>query len=88
MTLTLDLPPQVEKAYLAEAQVRGLPLAEVVREVLVAARPADPAAERSPRSGCVNSESGPKAMRDLVCRSSPMRILAGNPSMPTADYNR
>jgi hypothetical protein len=48
MTLTLDLPPQVEKAYLAEAQARGLPLAEVVREVLVAARPADPAAELSP----------------------------------------
>jgi hypothetical protein len=48
MTVTLDLPPQVEQAYLAEAHARGLPLAEVVREILVAARPADPAVELSP----------------------------------------
>jgi hypothetical protein len=48
MTVTLNLPPQVEQAYLAEAQARGLPLEEVVREVLVAARPATPASELSP----------------------------------------
>ena len=36
MTVTLDLPPQVEQAYLAEAQARGLPLDAVVREVLIA----------------------------------------------------
>ena len=48
MTVTLNLPPQVEQAYLAEAQARGLPLDEVVREVLVAARPAANAAELSP----------------------------------------
>ena len=48
MTVTLDLPPQVEEAYLAEAQARGLPLSEIVREVLVAARPAVPASEVSP----------------------------------------
>lgn len=40
MTVTLNLPPQVEQAYLAEAQARGVPLDEIVREVLVAARPA------------------------------------------------
>ncbi|MDQ6678901.1 MAG: hypothetical protein M3Z09_16580 [Acidobacteriota bacterium] len=43
MTITLDLPPQVEQAYLAAAQARGLPLADVVREALVAAQP--PAAD-------------------------------------------
>jgi hypothetical protein len=40
MTLTLDLPPQVEQAYLGEAQARGLPLDAVVREALIAAQPA------------------------------------------------
>jgi hypothetical protein len=48
MTVTLNLPPQVEQAYLSEAQARGLPLDEVVREVLVAARPTANAAELSP----------------------------------------
>lgn len=48
MTITLNLPPQVEQAYLAEAQARGLPLDEVVQEVLVAARPAGGAMELSP----------------------------------------
>jgi len=40
MTVRLDLPPQVEQAYLAEAQARGLPLDGVVREVLSAGQPA------------------------------------------------
>ncbi len=40
MTVTLNLPQQVEQAYLAEAQARGLPVDELVREMLVAARPA------------------------------------------------
>jgi hypothetical protein len=40
MTVTLDLPPQVEQAYLAEAQARGLPLDAVLREVLIAGQPA------------------------------------------------
>jgi hypothetical protein len=39
MTVTLNLPPQVEQAYLAEAQARGLPLDDVVREVLIAGQP-------------------------------------------------
>jgi hypothetical protein len=40
MTVTLNLPPQVEQAYLAEAQARGLHLDDVVREVLIAGQPA------------------------------------------------
>jgi len=39
MTVTLDLPLQVEQAYVAAAEARGLPLAEVIREALVAAQP-------------------------------------------------
>jgi hypothetical protein len=39
MTVSLDLPPQVEQAYLAAAQARGLPLDAVVREVLIAGQP-------------------------------------------------
>jgi hypothetical protein len=36
MTVTLDLPPNVEQAYLAEARAKGVPLADLVREVLIA----------------------------------------------------
>ena len=39
MTVTLDLPPQIEKAYLEEAQARGVPVDAVVREVLIAGHP-------------------------------------------------
>jgi hypothetical protein len=38
MTVTLDLPPEVEEAYLTEARARGIALTEVMREVLVAAQ--------------------------------------------------
>ncbi len=49
MTVTLNLPPNVEQAYLAEAQARGLPLAEIMEETLVAARkPAGVAIQLSP----------------------------------------
>jgi hypothetical protein len=48
MTVTLNLPPQVEQAYLAEAQARGLELADLVREVLVAAQPVAASTELSP----------------------------------------
>jgi hypothetical protein len=40
MTVTLDLPPQVERAYLAAAQARGIPVDAVVGEVLIAGKPA------------------------------------------------
>lgn len=36
MTINLDLPPQIEQAYRAEAKARGLSFDEVVREVLIA----------------------------------------------------
>ena len=39
MTVTLNLPPQVEQAYLAAAQARGLPLDAVVQEVVIAGQP-------------------------------------------------
>jgi hypothetical protein len=48
MTVTVDLPPHVAQAYLAEAQARGLPLADVVREVLIASQLPGTAAELSP----------------------------------------
>jgi hypothetical protein len=47
MTVTLNLPPQVEQACLAEAQARGLELAEVILEALVAAQPAATVSELS-----------------------------------------
>jgi len=39
MTVTLDLPPNVERAYLAEAAARGVPVEVLVREVLLAHEP-------------------------------------------------
>jgi hypothetical protein len=39
MTVTLDLPPHVEEAYLAEAQARGMLLVDLVRQVLIARQP-------------------------------------------------
>jgi hypothetical protein len=48
MTVTLNLPSDVEQAYIALAQARGLPLAEVMREVLVAAQSAPSRSELSP----------------------------------------
>ncbi len=39
MTINLDLPPQIEQAYRAEAKARGLSFDEVLREVLIARRP-------------------------------------------------
>ncbi len=42
MTVKLDLPPHVEKAYLAEARAKGVSLDELMREVLIARQPALP----------------------------------------------
>ncbi len=42
MTVTLDLPPDVEKAYLAEALAEGVPLDELMREVPIAGQPSLP----------------------------------------------
>jgi hypothetical protein len=42
MTVKLDLPPQVEKAYLAEARAKGVSLDELMREVLIAGQPVLP----------------------------------------------
>ena len=39
MSVTLDLPPDVEMAYLAEALAKGVPLDELIRKVLIAGRP-------------------------------------------------
>ena len=39
MKVTLQLPSQVEEAYLAEARARGLSLDAVVSEVLIAGQP-------------------------------------------------
>ena len=42
MTVKLDLPPHVEKAYVAQAKAKGVPLDELMREVLIAGQPALP----------------------------------------------
>jgi hypothetical protein len=42
MTVTLNLPPEVEQAYLAQAQAKGVALDDLVREVLIAMQPSLP----------------------------------------------
>ena len=39
MTIKVDLPPEIEQAYRAEAQARGLSLDAMVREVLITRHP-------------------------------------------------
>jgi hypothetical protein len=48
MTVTLNLPPQIEQAYLAEAQAMGLSLEDLVRDVLLARQPSATANQLSP----------------------------------------
>jgi hypothetical protein len=48
MTVTLDLPSQVEQAYLAEAQARGVSLDTLVRDLLLERQPALAPAEITP----------------------------------------
>jgi len=43
MTVTLKLPARVEEAYVAQAQAKGVPLEELIREVLIAGQPGLPA---------------------------------------------
>ena len=44
MTLTVELPSNVQLVYLAQVRARGLPLDELVREVLITNQPAAPGA--------------------------------------------
>ena len=48
MTVTVNLPPDVEQAYLAEAHSKGLSLDELVRSILLSLQPSPPAPELSP----------------------------------------
>jgi hypothetical protein len=48
MTVTLNLPPHVEEAFLAEARARGVSLDELVRDVLLAREPSSRTVELSP----------------------------------------
>ena len=48
MTVTLNLPPQVEQAYLAEAQAKGLPLEDLVLQDVLRARQPSPIANQLP----------------------------------------
>ena len=49
MTVTLNLPPHVEQAYLAEAHAKGLPLEDLVlQDVLLARQPSHVADQLPP----------------------------------------
>ena len=42
MTLSIELPPEVEAIYAAEAQARGVPLERHLRDLLIQGAPAKP----------------------------------------------
>jgi hypothetical protein len=42
MTVTLNLPPDIERAFLAEAQAKGVSVDELVRDVVLSAKPSSP----------------------------------------------
>jgi hypothetical protein len=48
MTVTLNLPPNVEQAFLAEAQAQGMSLDDFVRDVLLGRPPSAAVVELSP----------------------------------------
>jgi hypothetical protein len=48
MTVTLNLPPDVEQAFLAEAQSKGVPLDKLIGDLLLAHKPIPVAPEMSP----------------------------------------
>ena len=48
MTVTLNRPPNLEQAFLAEARAKGVSLDELVLDVLLARQATNPAAELSP----------------------------------------
>lgn len=65
MIVTLDLPPDVEQAYLAEAQARGLPLEAVVREVLLASHTPLSSGEMSPEEWVREFKTWTRSHSDL-----------------------
>jgi len=48
MTVTLNLPPDVEQAYVAEAHAKGLSVDELVRNLLLSLQPSSSGTELSP----------------------------------------
>jgi hypothetical protein len=48
MTVTLNLPPDIEQAYLAEAQAKGVSLDDLVRDLLLSLQPSNLPTELSP----------------------------------------
>jgi hypothetical protein len=65
MKVTLDLPPHVERAYLAEAKARGLPLETLMREVLLAQQPSSSDAEMTPEEWVREFKAWTRSHSDL-----------------------
>ena len=79
MTVTLNLPPEVEQAFRDEAQAKGVPVDELVQEVLVKHRPEPIPTGYPTRSGCAGSMPSSRATR-ITPLSCPMRLWNGSPS--------
>lgn len=67
MTITIDLPPEIERGLQALAETRGVTLAEYAREVLTRSASED-LARRSPEPGAISA-------KDLFELLAPVRGL-------------
>ena len=61
MTVTLNLPPDVEQAYLAEAQAKGVALDTLIRDLVLTHTPSKGAASKRP--------AGRKSLAQLFAES-------------------
>ena len=57
MTVNPDLPPDIERAYLAAARAKGVSLEAFVREVLLTGQPALPATDTTPEQRAIAFEA-------------------------------
>jgi hypothetical protein len=83
MTVTLDLPPNVEQAYLAEALDKGVPLADLVCQVLIARQPAPPITETvfQQGPGLFGSPEDAALLDEVVALAYEERRRPANPSV-------
>ena len=67
MTVTLNLPPEIEKAFLGEAQARGLSLGQFITQVIVSRTssglPGGTSAVTNPSSARLEFEQGVPVLR-------------------------
>ena len=79
MTVTLNLPPDVERAFLAEAQTRGLTLDEFISAMLVSQSPA----KQAPSTKAIGSSTAASRFFPLEQEDGVPVLRTGQPLNPS-----